>query len=297
MSVQAVNNVDAQQPQKSNATGTAIAGALPLGLAGAGYMWGGKTPSLEEVFAQEPDTFKASMDRAAENDSAAAQILRDEMKAIEEDATVKPKKEIAEGKINEVKTAIESRTDYENKAELDKAVNEKQKALNNKEIDVVDPNNSENTRKLKYNQAKAELEAAQNKVNGLAENAAEDVKNAAQTELETAKANIAKFDNEVNELKQAKDAVFEAKSAKFEADDATKVLREEASNAVEELTNARKGLIDKLTDKNTVTDAFGKIKKALTEGKWTKGAALWGGIAAAVGLIAGYMLCGSKKAE
>lgn len=296
MSVNAVNAADVQQPKKNN-SGAAIGTGVGLGAvgAGAGYFLGGKTPSLEEVFSQEPDTFKASMDKAAEKDSAAAETLRKEMEAIGENADVKAKQTAADAKANEVKTAIEGRTDYENKATLDQAVTDKKTALDTKEVEVAKADGTEGTRKIKYAEAKTELEAAENEVKNLAADAAEDVKTAAKNKLETAKNNLAQFDTEANALKEAENAVFDAKKVKFEADEATKALREEAAKAADELTNARKGIIDKLKDKNTVTEAFGKIKKSLTEGKG-KAMAIYGGIALAVGLLAGAMLGGKKEA-
>lgn len=194
MSVNAINTADVQ-PQKKNNAGGAVGAGIGLGAAGAtaGYFFGGKTPSLEEVFAQEPDTFQASMAKAEKKDADAAKTLKDEMKAINEDADVKTKQAAADTKLEQVKNQIE------------------------------------------------------------------------------------------------------AKKAKFDADDATKALRDEASKAVDELKTAKKGLIDRLKDKNNVTEAFSKIKKSLTEGKG-KAAAIWGGIALAVGLIAGAVLGGKKEA-
>lgn len=296
MSVNAVNAADVQQPKKNN-SGAAIGAGVGLGAAGAGagYLWGGKTPSLEEVFAQEPDTFKATMEKAENADAEAAKTLKDEMKAINENADVKAKQAAADTKANEVKSAIEGRTDYENKTELDNTVTEKKTALDAKEVEVAKADGTEGTRKIKYAEAKSELEVAENEVKNLAADAAEEVKTKANTKLETAKANLAQFDAEANALKEAENAVFDAKKVKFEADDATKTLREEAAKAADELTNARKGIIDKLKEKNTVTEAFGKIKKSLTEGKG-KAAAIYGGIALAVGLLAGAMLGGKKEA-
>lgn len=296
MSVNAINAADAQQPQKNNAMTTATVAGLGLGTAGAiGGYFHKVTPSLEEVFSQEPDTFEASMNKAAEADSEAAQTLRNEMKAIDADGAVAPKLQTAERKANEVKQAIESRADYDNKATLDQAVTDKRNARDAKEVDVPKADGTEGTRKIKYAEAKSEFDAAKTKVDGLAADATEDAKAAAKKELDAAKANLAKFDAEANALKEAEQAVFDAKKAKFEADDAKKALREEASKAADELTNARKGLIDKLKDKNTVTEAFGKVKKALSEVSW-KRVGLYGGIAAAVGLLAGAMLSGKKEA-
>lgn len=294
MSVNAINGADAQQQQKKLNTGVVAGTGIGLGAAGAtaGYLWGGKTPSLEEVFAQEPDTFKASMEKAEAKDADAAKTLKDEMKAINEDADVKAKQTVADAKANEVKQQIEARTDYDNKAELDQAVTDKEAALDAKEVEITE---NGTTKKIKYNEAKQAVTDAENGVKNLAADAADDVKKAATDKLEAAKNNLANFDNEANALKDAEKNLFEAKKAKFDADDATKALRDEASKAADELKTAKKGLIDKLKDKNNVTEAFGKIKKSLTEGKG-KAAAIWGGIALAVGLIAGAVLGGKKEA-
>lgn len=293
MSVNAINTADVQPQKKSNA-GAAVGAGLGLGAVGAtaGYFLGGKTPSLEEVFAQEPDTFKASMDKAAEKDAEAARTLKEEMAAINNNADVVAKQTAADTKAEQVKQGIEARTDYDNKAELDKAKTDAQAALDAKEVEIAE---GDTTKKIKYNEAKQAVTDAENEVKNLATDAADDVKKAATDKLEAAKNNLAKFDDEANALKDAEKNLFEAKKAKFDADDATKALREEASKAAEELKTAKKGLIDRLKDKNTVTEAFGKIKKSLTEGKG-KAAAIWGGIALAVGLLAGAVLGGKKEA-
>ncbi len=293
-----VNAINAAEPQhKKHSAGAAFGTGLTLGAAGAlaGHKWGGKTPSLEEVFAQDADTFEASMQKAEGKDPEAAKALRDEMKAIDEDNDIKAKKAAADTKANEVKTAIEGRTDYENKAELGNAVTEKKAALNNKEVEVANADGSEGTRKIKYSDANKEVNDAEEALKKLTNDATDEARTAAQTKLDAAKANLAKFDEEAKALDEAKQAVLDAKKAKFEADDATKALREDASKAADELANARKGIIDKLKDKNTVTEAFGKIRKTLTEGKG-KAAAIYGGIAAAVGLLAGYIFSGKKEA-
>lgn len=293
MSVNAINTADVQ-PQKKNNAGGAVGAGIGLGAAGAtaGYFLGGKTPSLEEVFAQEPDTFKTSMAKAEAKDADAAKTLKDEMEAINENADVKAKQAVADAKANEVNQQIVARTDYDNKAELDQAVTDKKAALDAKEVEITE---NGTTKKIKYSEAKQAVTDAENGVKNLAADAADDVKKAATDKLEAAKNNLANFDNEANALKDAEKNLFEAKKAKFDADDATKALRDEASKAVDELKTAKKGLIDKLKDKNNVTEAFGKIKKSLTEGKG-KAAAIWGGIALAVGLIAGAVLGGKKEA-
>jgi DNA repair exonuclease SbcCD ATPase subunit len=295
MSVNAINAADTQQQKKSN-MGAAVGTGAVLGTAGAvaGHFLGGKTPTLEEVFAQEPDTFEASMEKANKKDEAATKTLREEMKNINEDADVVSKKNALKDKLGEVETKINGITEYDNKAELDKKVTEAQNDLaKEKTVKIGEADTSVKYETLDaYKADKKALEAAEKELAGATEDAA---KQTAQAKIDGLKPKVEAFKSEAEALETANKNVFDAKKAKFDADETTKALREELSKAADEFKTAKKTLIDKLKDNKTVTEAFGKVKKALTEGKG-KAAAIWGGIALAVGLIAGAVLGGKKEA-
>lgn len=126
MAVDAVNqaNVAGAQQQRNRTSGLPLGSSLVLGAvgAGAGYLFGGEKPSLEEVFAQDPDTFESTMKKIGEKDAEAAKILQNERTAIYEDENVKAKNEALKQKAEEIEKVVKARTDYANKAELDKAL-------------------------------------------------------------------------------------------------------------------------------------------------------------------------------
>ena len=248
MSVNAINGVNPQQGQdKRSVLPGAIAGGTVLGTAGAaaGYMWGGKSPSLAEVFAQEDDAFTKTMDKLGETDSEAVKTLKEERNAILSDAGIADKKTAYEQKLSEVSDAINDRTDYANKAELDQAL------------------------------ADATAER-----NNLAQDATKVQKDAAEAKLE-----------------KAKYAVFEAKSEKFVEDANTKTLRDQLHEAGNNFRNAVNESVEGSSlKKDSVKEAFGKVKSVLVEGRG-KAAAIWGACALVTGLAIGALLSTLGKAK
>lgn len=247
MSVNAINGVNPQQGQdKRSVLPAAIAGGTVLGTAGAaaGYLFGGKKPSLEEVFAQDPDTFESNMKKMGEKDAEATKILQDERNVIYEDADVKAKKDALKQKVKEIEKLVYARTDYANKAELDKT-----------------------------------LADAENELKNLAKDATDAEKNAVNAKIEN-----------------AKNAILDAKLEKFSVDMATKTIRDEFNVLESELTTAINESIGKSAQKDTIKEAFGKVKKTLVEGKG-KAVAIWGGIALLTGLIISTVFGGSKRPE
>lgn len=142
MTVDAVNsaNVAGIQQHQNQTSGLALGSSLTLGAvgAGAGYLFGGKKTSLEEIFAQDPDKFESTMKKIGEKDAEVAKILQNERTAIYEDADVKAKNNAFEQKATEMKKAINARTDYANKTELDKTLADAENELKNLAKDATD---------------------------------------------------------------------------------------------------------------------------------------------------------------
>ena len=132
MSVDAINGANAQQqPQKHSALPGAIASGIGLGVvgAGAGYFLGGKRPTLEQVFEQTPDTFTKK--EVTEKDAEAAKKLQD---AVTEYKDVNVNGEV--GKANkDVYDSVQAQT-LENQADLDKAITDAQKKLDEKKVKI-----------------------------------------------------------------------------------------------------------------------------------------------------------------
>lgn len=289
-------SVDAINQQHASSYAPAIAGGLTAGAIGttAGYFWGGKRPTLEEVFAQDADTFKSSMQKAESKDAASAQVLKDEMNRITTDANVSAKQtDYTRAKTN-MDLNIANIADYENKAELETNYNTAKNALNTKEVEIDNGSGSTvkkdfNTVKNAHGQAKAEYEAAAD-----ADKAAKkEVLDKAQKELDL-------FKSESEAFKNAEKAIADAKLKKFEElakteGSAEKELKAAFTTAESELNTAKQTFIDGLKDNTAVKDAFKKIKGALIEGRG-KAMMIWGGIALAAGAIGGLLMGGKKEA-
>jgi len=295
MSVNAINAADAPQQKKSNA-GTTIGAGVGLGAvgAGAGYMWGGKTPSLEEVFKQDADTFEASKAKMAEKDATAAATVIDEYDKISNDPDVSGKQSAYDTKKTEVDDKIKEVTDYDNKTTLDGKVTEAEEGFTKeKTVKIGDTDTTVKYDSLDaYKEDKKTLEEAEKAVANATDDA---TKATAQSKIDELKPKVEAFRSDAEKLEKAQTDVFNAKKAKFDADDATKELRGQLETAANDLKAARETAVGKMKPSEALTSAFGKVRKALTEGKGK--AALWYGIGAAVvGLLAGALLGGKKEA-
>lgn len=294
MSVNAINGVDAQQqPQKHSALPSAIAGGVGLGAVGAagGWFLGGKKPTLEELFTQRPDTFTKK--EITEKDSEAAKKLEDAVNEYKNaGATEKTNLRTAN---RAVTSAVNGQTP-DKQAKLQKAVDDAKNALSQKEVEIEGKKYKARDIAKDLNDARAEVKAA--------ENGDDAAKTAAKTKLETAQSNAKKFNEEVkNEAKAVVDAkkkLAEAKKAKFDeaakvADSAEKKLVDTATEAKNKLTEAKSSKLKEILDRKEIKEAFGKIEGAIKKEGKGKMAAIAGSIAAAVGLIGGYMMGGSHS--
>lgn len=284
MSVDAINGANAQQqPQKHSALPGAIAGGVGLGAAGAlgGYFLGGKRPTLEQVFEQTPDTFTKK--EVTEKDAEAAKKLQD---AVTEYKDVNVNGEV--GKANKaVYDSVQAQT-LENQADLDKAILKAKGAYADKEVDI----NGKKT----FTDIKASIKKAHESMKAAT---TDEAKKAAKEELKKAlddrKAFLDATKEERSALAKAKNEVRKAKIAQFVEKAKTEANAEHGyadalTKAQEKLTKARTDKKTELLAKDEIKQAFEKIKDALPKEGKGKMAMIAGGIAAAVGLIGGYLM-------
>ena len=286
MSVDAINGANAQQqPQTHSALPGAVAGGVGLGAVGAlgGYFLGGKRPSLEEVFKQDPDTFKS--EAVTKKDAEAAKKLQD---AVEECRNAGD----AEAKTwlnaqHEVGEAIVGQN-VEKKVELENTINEAQQRLNEKKVKIGDTEYTRAEVKEEFKNAKEAFK-----------NATEETKADKKAELEAAVEKIKAFNkgakDDIDSLNNAKKALRNAQKTAFE--EAAKVADSEAAKkataateARTKFTNAKSAKLTETLAKDEIKQAFEKIKDAIPKEGKTKMAMIAGGIAAAVGLVAGYLM-------
>lgn len=286
MSVDAINGANAQQqPQTHSALPGAVAGGVGLGAVGAlgGYFLGGKRPSLEEVFKQDPDTFKS--EAVTKKDAEAAKKLQD---AVEECRNAGD----AEAKVwlnaqHEVGEAIVGQN-VEKKAELEDTINKAQQKLNEKKVKIGDTEYTHAKVKEEFKKAKEALR-----------NATDDTKAAKEADVKTAYDKVKAFNEgakeEMKTLNDAKKALRNAQKTAFE--EAAKVADSEAAKkataateARTKFTNAKSAKLTETLAKDEIKQAFEKIKDAIPKEGKGKMAMIAGGIAAAVGLVAGYLM-------
>ena len=306
MAVEAVNGVEPQKRQHS--VGAAIGTGVVTGLAGAGagYLWGGGkyVPTMKEMLDKDEVEFSSAMKKAeeAKKDAADIQAVKDArtsyLSATEE---AERNLVLAETKYNGYVNGIADDASEEIKtanSELKTAQDAK------REVTVYDDNGV--AKKSGENVVKEELTATQmkdkvqqleqqvvvEKVAGNSAKAADLQKN-----LEAVKA---EYKAELDALEKAEKGVYSAKETVFLASEAAKDEAKDECKAVKDLAAKKSALEDAKTNamKNVsedATKAFDKIKNVFKEIKGGK-LALWAGIAAVVGLIAGYALSG-KPAE
>lgn len=300
MSVNAINAADAQQPKKSN-TGTAVTAGVGLGLVGAGtgYFLGNKTPDLEQVFTQAPDTF--SSEAVKEADAAAAKTLEDAVKEYK-----------AAGDTKAVETAGKNRhkniiaQTLEN-TELDNAVNTAKSNLANATVEIDGTNYKlADIQKDIVTKAK-EHKAAKDAVKNAGEAATDAQKQAvttAKNELDTLIARRKSFiegaKDKVDAVRTAVKNKYNAQLAQFNtkaaAEGTEKGLQTALDTAKTNLTNARNTKKTEILGRDAIKNAFEKIKSAIPKEGGKKWAMYIGIGAAVVGLLAGAMLGGKKEA-
>lgn len=309
MSVNAINAADQQPQRKSSPIVPSLVAGTVLGGAGygGGYYFSRKRPDLDAVFAMTPDTFKA------ETKEAPAE-LKEHVTTIENARTEYAK--AGETERNAWHTEIKKRANLinsdamkpDNFEELQRAITDKNATLSGKKVDVSETKkgvtyeaatNEVKTKRAAWMKAKADLAAASD-----ADKAAKQtIVNQKLQELNQAKADRKTVYNgaktEVDEAIKAKRDMVKARVAKFEAeaakDGAAKDAKTAIANAANKFTEAKNTKLTELKGKKEIKTAFEKIQKLFSKKANGKTAWIAAGIAAAVGLIAGYILGGSKN--
>lgn len=282
MSVDAIGAQNAQE-RRSNPIGNAIAGGVGLGAVAAtvGYVAGNKRPDLEKVFTQEPDTFKSEAVKG--KDAEAAKKLQDAATEYKNAGDNEAKKWLSAQ--HEVGEAIVN-TSVDNKADLDKAITEAQAKLDTKKVKIGEKEYTRSELKQAFKEAKAAV------------NSAADDKTAKQ-QLEDARQNIKTFNkeakDEIKALNGAKKALRNAQNDAFKK--AAEVADSEAMKKVKTANDARSAYanvkstkLSEILGRDEIKQAFEKIKEGIPKKGGLKWAGIAGGIAAAVGLIAGYVM-------
>ena len=268
MSVNAVNSAPVDAPKKKSSSSVA-APTIGLGVvgAGAGYLAGGKRPSLEEVFKMAPDTFESHVKEAKDEVKTEADKIGEEIKKLNDEngefVPDKAKKEAFDSQVNGQKLADDA---AETKA-LEKANENYDKKL----LEELNKDKKDGEKFAKVSDAPADAQKA----------AKEALKDADETKaLKTAEKNV----------RTAKE-----KLVRESADENVKKIVKEFDDAVEAAKTKKTEKISNLVKDENMKSAFDKIKKMFPKEGKGKAAAIWGGIAAAVGLIAGLVLSGNKK--
>lgn len=287
MSVDAIGAQNAQE-RRSNPIGSAIAGGVGLGAVAAtvGYVAGNKRPDLEKVFTQEPDSFKSEAVKG--KDAEAAKKLQD---AVTEYKNAGASELGTLRKSNRALTsAIEAQT-LDNQAELEETLNKAKDAFDKKEVEIDGTKYKKSDIAKKIKEAQAKVKAA--------ESGDEAAKTAAKKELDEARKAAKAFnkgaEKEATAVRDAQKAIRTAKKTKF--DTAAKVagstehgLVEAAVNADKEFKAVKTTKLSEILGRDEIKQAFEKIKEGIPKKGGLKWAGIAGGIAAAVGLIAGYVM-------
>ena len=265
------NNHPGQKPaQEQSYSGRIIgsaAGAAVGTAAGVGYGYylGGTTPTLDEVFTQEQDTFEESLKK------------------------MKNKNEEAAGKVADARTDLNNTV---NKAK--EALVEPQKAFDAKAAEQeVDKKYTE-----AVTNAQDELDKTKVKINETEEKDFSQLTEEQKNLDDVKKAVAEKQEN----LKKAEAELKEAQGKALREAAAQENAPEDVKKVVKNLDDAKKKVEDEITtarDKVATDDvkgAFKKVKRSLTEGKG-KSMAIWGTIVGLAALTAGYFIGKSSDAK
>ena len=297
-----MNSVDGLAPQQQvqaqggNVSGPlAIAGGVGLGGIGAtaGYFIGNKRPSLEKVFTQAPDTFKA--EAVTKKDADAARTLQEA--ATEYRNAGKTELNALKKAVLESHNSIINQT-IDNRAELEQAITDAKEAYFNKEVEI-------GGEKKTAKDVASELKAAREEVKAT-KNADDATKATAIENYRKAKANADAFNSgaqkERKAFMEARKKLNDALSEKFidkvgDEKSVEKALSDKLIKAKKDFQEVKANKLKELLGKKEITEAFEKIKKAIPKEGGGRMALIVGGIAAAVGAIGGLILGGSTKTQ
>ena len=308
MAVSSVNGADpvktTQVQEQKKGKSDVLASTLGLGAvgAGAGGWFGGKKPTLEQIFTQKPDSFTSN--EVKEIDADAAKTLEDASLEYNNGGT-KELKELRDARATR-KVNIAAQVP-ENLDELEKKVSETKNAFEAKKVKIDDTEYTAKTVSDELTTAQEEYKNAKTAFDSAEESAKEDAKktlDSAKEKLNKANEKVRKFyaeaEQENKTYRDAKKELAQAKRNKFEnaakvADTAEKKIVDAIEAKKTAFAEAKTHLKDEILGREEVKNAFEKIKKAFPKEGKGKAALIYGGIAAAVGLVLGLVLGGSKK--
>lgn len=297
MAVEAVNGVDQQQRTQHSvgaAIGTGVVGG-GLGYLG-GYLATNKRPNLDEVFAMKNDEFvAATKDTEGKVKEAADKIA----KARTEYANAGDKVAV---KNKGIELAKQIKDSLEDKAALKAKINEAKGAFDaTAKVEIT--NHKGETAQVNQEEVMNAVKNAQEKVKAAT---TDEAKNAAKEELSNAKKDAKAYLAKVNEkwsaindanaeLTKAERAAYNAK-LEAEGDNAAKTAKTAYTKAVDDLKEAKSNKLNEIKGRDEIKQAYEEIKSLFKKKHNAKTAWIAAAAAAAVGLIAGYMLSG-KPAE
>ncbi len=273
MSVNAINTaepVNAGQ-KKSNNVGLIAGTTAGLGLAGAGggLLWGGTKLTPEQILALSNDTFEARTKDLEGDNKTAANKVKEEIEKLNNDSNLQVD---AEAKKN-FDEAVD-KVDLGKDAPAQTAFNDAKTKYDGKLLEKINERNPE-AEKFK---TLDDIGITQD-IKDQAEAALKDTPEA--QEFNTAKEN----------LRKAKETAYRATA---ETDNDVKAIVNAYDKAVKDAAEAKTKKIGDLVNNDEIKTALGKIKKFFREGQG-KAAWLYGGIAAAAGLIIGMVISSNNK--
>ena len=263
MSVNAINTaepVNAGQ-KKSKNVGLIAGTTAGLGLAGAGggLLWGGTKLTPEQILALSNDTFEARTKDLEGDNKAAADKVKKEIEKLNGDSNLQVDQQ--------AKTKFEEAIDQVN---FDDDIPQ----------EIKDEKSAQTAYDNKVKEKAAELKTqTPNLSNDDATRQAEE----ALMESDEAKA-----------LKAAKEKARPVREAKLRTIEDKRSIVEAYDKAVKDAAESKTNKINELVNNDEIKTALGKIKKFFREGQ-SKAAWLYGGIAAAAGLIIGMVISSNNK--
>lgn len=263
MSVNAINTaepVNAGQ-KKSNNVGLIAGTTAGLGLAGAGggLLWGGTKLTPEQILALSTDTFEARTKDLEGDTKTAADKVKTEIEKLNGDSNLQ--------------------VDEKVKKEFEQAIDQVN-FDNDMPQEIKDEKSAQTAYDNKVKEKAAELKT---QTPTLSEEDATRQAKEALMESDEAKA-----------LKAAKEKARPVREAKLRTLQDEKGIVEAYDNAVKKAAEAKTNKINELVNQDEIKTALGKIKKFFREGQ-NKAAWLYGGIAAAAGLIIGMVISSNNK--
>lgn len=236
---------------------TVGASSAAVGLA-AGYLFGGKRPNLEQVFAMDKDTFEAAVKEAPADANASVDAIRNARNELADVHNAGVKGVVA---AETAKNAVIDKFDVDDA--LKNKVKEARNTYVNTEVDIDGKFNMDSMR-TQYNNAVKGVENAEAKLKASPDDKTlQSALTEAKTNLDNAKkvrdTFLEKTKSQFDALKQARAEVKQAKIAKFT----------EAAKVDGSAKNALKGVEDAVTKAN---EDLGKKLAALKENADVKNA-------------------------